>query len=287
LQNYVVFNKRAVMIGSSDRLFMTADCDSSRLELLHPWRQIEFMDALCDSMHASDCIAQSLVYSTPRGNTGWTAFRFGRSWHAAFHHWDRAKPSLLQLDVQVEGGVDSEAVSEVVRDFWNPTGLLVASNSSVQGSFGFVAEARFGSLVHRENAALGLGPGHHRHLVANFLLVDWRIGLVRAEIDKSLVALVDMLGMVCMTPAMSAVTNGSCGQSYDGVIGITTSHILLRIRVTEGDLHIDLDVFSCKDFESRVVMEWVRQAFGNPVEASGTLLDRYPAHEIGEINWNG
>src|ERR1043165_170127 len=88
----------APRLWPATQLLLTADTSDDAQVLLDPPSQLGFLSDL-SALAGPDIFADSLVYSTPDGNTGWTALRMGPCGHATYHHWGVARPNLLQLDL--------------------------------------------------------------------------------------------------------------------------------------------------------------------------------------------
>ena len=82
----------------SEQLLLTADTAKAESAVLNPSCQLKFLRELSGFL-GSNIFADSLVYSTPENDTGWTTFRMGVNGHVSYHHWDQALTNLLQLDM--------------------------------------------------------------------------------------------------------------------------------------------------------------------------------------------
>lgn len=271
-------------MNDHSQIILTSDCGGAMEHCLLPSSQIAFLDELW-KLIGGHFFANSLVYSTPYGNTGWTALRAGLTGHIAYHHWDRAEPSLLQLDMEFGGSIDIDRVIEVIRRHWEVVGLRLLSMKGRIGDSSSRPIVHCDNLLRRSNTALGLGPGNHIYLMVDYRPFPRRAPLSKQVMDAGLVDLVAMLGMVGMTPALSTVTVDSNSSRYDGIIGITTSHILLQVDRTSVSETVRLEVFSCKDFAPDIVRSWLVQHFGPAIDAHSVLVDRHPNHVVSEIDW--
>src|SRR4051812_46906546 len=77
----------------ASQLLLTADTADAAQALLDPRSQLRFLTQMA-TLAGPEVFADSLVYSTPAGNTGWTALRMGTHGHVTYHHWDAATPNL-------------------------------------------------------------------------------------------------------------------------------------------------------------------------------------------------
>ena len=279
-----LFYCESLTMTDYSRVFLTVDCSDCEAEILCPRSQIDFMEGLVRFIPGS-IFANSLVYSTPCGNTGWTSLCAGTDGQFTYHHWDAAKPSLLQLDLACVGSLDLCQVIEVISQRWCATGMRVLKFDAIAAVAGQLPTVFCDNLLRRSGPGDGLGPGRHLHLLVDYRTAGCREPLSRATLDAALVELVGLLGMVGMTPALSAIEPTRDGSRYDGVIGITTSHILLRVYQSTGVDLIRLEVFSCKEFSPDIVRSWLACHFGQASEAYPVLIDRHPNHTVSAIDW--
>ena len=258
----------------STQLLLTADTLQTSSEILQPSRQLRFLQALGASL-GLDEFTSSLVYSTPENNTGWTAFQMGVTGHVSYHHWDQARPNLLQLDLFCLGRIDEASSLAIVRSLWLPTGQRtnVIQREHPEKPLTFVSHSD--TVSQRLDVHGGLGPGDHLHLLVDQVVAggaSWD----RGSLDNAVAALVNSLGMRCMTSVNShSSTNGEVS-AYDGIVGITTSHVSLRVRQDAENTSVCLDVFSCKEFKSIVALLWLDRLFGEPISRRAVLHDRHP-----------
>lgn len=237
-------------------LFVTADTPPLE-QLLQPGPQLEFLRQLSGLVESSP-FAESLVYSTPYGNTGWTAFRCGQHGHVTYHHWDQANPGLLQLDLSCDQQFDIEAALRLVERFWQPSGLRAyAMHGTVHGMSPDPVLLQ-NSLAQRLGRQEGLGPGSHLHALLDFE------GVRRAEtvpptagqFDEAIANLVKRLKMRPMTYPMSAAESAGESFKYIVMMGITTSHVSLRWHQSDDRVQARVEAFSCRDFDPAVLLEW-------------------------------
>lgn len=261
----------------ASQLFVTADTSGSVDAILHPRCQLKFLDDMT-AFAGPDIFADSLVYSTSRGNTGWTAFRMGSQGHATYHHWDGANPNLLQLDVFGLGVIDDSQAIFKIREFWIPLGLrAILIQRDVPSSPIAAQELRDDTLV-RTGVQTGLGPGRHHHLLVDFTGRLERKYLLRPNMDRAMEELVLRVKMNAMTPVVSQWCVFGSDLAYSSIVGITTSHISIRLTHVGGVSSISMDVFSCRNFELAAVTSWLERLFSEISLRRSVLLDRYPGN---------
>jgi hypothetical protein len=258
---------------------LTADGPQADSDLLNPQSQLRLLSDL-GTLIGPEAFAESLVYSTPRGNTGWTAFRMGRVGHVTYHHWDVAKPTLLQLDLFGIGTIDDQRALAAVEEFWAPVGWRVVLATRTQPTAEFRHDILHDDLKRRVGKQTGLGPGDHLHLLVDQSGPVRRRSLRSQDLDQSLMRLVERLKMRCMTPVMHQDHVGIDGTAYDAIVGITTSHLSLRVRQTADRADLSLDVFSCRKFDTTTVLSWLDDLLPTPVSRRAVLYNRYPEHEF-------
>jgi hypothetical protein len=277
-------NRRSSIVGlwPAVHLFVTADTSRAVDALLHPRRQLGFLDRMT-AFAGPGIFAGALVYSTPRGNTGWTALRMGRLGNVTFHHWDMAKPSLLQLDVFGVGVIDERGALDAVREFWNPVGmravLVRRPKPAAKLGMTFLQD----DLSKRKGTQKGLGPGTHLHLFVDQSGRARNSLLNATRLDTAVANLVALLNMRGTTPVMSRHWQGEAGFSYDAITGITSSHIALRLRHAHGRASIALDVFSCRNFKPDVVLHWLDEIAPKPETRRAIVYNRHPKGTFTEL----
>jgi S-adenosylmethionine/arginine decarboxylase-like enzyme len=263
----------------ASQLLITADTSDAADALLHPRRQLQFLDEFT-TFAGPNIFADSLVYSTPHGNTGWTAFRMGELGHVSFHHWDTARPGLLQLDVQGAGQIDGRQAMAVVSEFWAPLGLRAVVIRRGDPSHALERVELRDDLVPRPGIQPGLGPGDHLHL-----LIDQK-GSLRSpflnpsRLDEALAELVSIIRMRNLTSVRSHHDHQGTNFSYSSIVGITTSHICLRICQMGRHASLSLDLFSCRNFDAQSVFGWLQQLMPSPESRRAVLYTRYPKGEF-------
>ena len=235
------------------------------------------------SFAGPNIFAGALVYSTPEGNTGWTALRMGEVGHATYHHWDAAKPNLLQLDVYAADMIDQDRALAAVNRFWSPSGVraFLVHRPDPTAKFGCVTLRD--DLAHRTGSKEGLGPGEHLHLLVDQTGTAQERFSSSGALDAALADLVAVLNMVGMTPVMSHTHRIVGGFSYDSIVGITTSHVAMRVRLVDGRMSLSLDAFSCKNIDPSSVFRWLDQMMPSPDARRAILYNRHPKGEFHEL----
>lgn len=257
-------------------LLLTADTPSGRPLFLHPREQLSFLEAM-KTLCGETTFATSLVYSTPCGNTGWTAFTMAPECHVTYHHWDEAAPGLLQLDVVSQSELDYSPLEDV-RSFWRADGYRLYKIVRDRPERRIEPQCVHDTLLQRKRGERGLGPGCHVHAILDATgRAD--IPLSGTELDRQLSSLVRAIGMRGLTPPMSSARAGTEEFTYDGVMGITTSHVLLRLRQTATDVEISLETFSCREFDLHVLDKWVAGLI-NVGQSRWTVYNRHPEGSI-------
>lgn len=266
----------------STQLLLTADTEDATSAVLEPRSQLKLLGEL-GTLIGPEKFAESLVYSTPRGNTGWTAFRMGRLGHATYHHWDAAKPNLLQLDMFAIGSVDDHRALAAVDDLWSMTGSRTIIATRPDPSLKFETVTLTDSLSERTGRQSGLGPGDHLHLILDQSSPSRRRPMNSTALDDAIMQLVDLLRMRAMTPVIRHDRVEEDGLAYDAIVGITTSHVSMRLRQTSGRIDVSLDVFSCRKFEVDLVLRWLDQNLPTPSARRAILYNRFPKNEFSVV----
>ena len=115
-----------------------------------------------------------------------------------------------------------------------------------------------------------MGPGRKR-------------GINPPNLDAAMVRLVEQLKMRSMTSVMRHDRTQEDGFAYDAIVGITTSHVSLRLRQSRGLVSLSLDIFSCRKFDSDTVLQWLQRLLPAPEARRIVLYNRYPLGELTEI----
>lgn len=279
----MVRSNRGQSLWPSTQLLLTADCPNADASILEPRAQLRLLADL-GTLIGPELFAESLVYSTPRGNTGWTAFRMGRFGHVTYHHWDVAIPNLLQFDLFGIGTIDDQRALSAIEDLWSPTGLRVVLATRPDPTKEFVESKIRDDLSKRTGKQVGLGPGDHLHLMLDQTSPVRRRGLKSPDLDVAVGRLVDLLKMRSMTPVVRHDRVENDGFAYDAIVGITTSHISVRIRQSAEAVDVSLDVFSCRKFDVATVLAWLDQLLPNPAARRAILYNRFPRLEFTQVN---
>lgn len=271
--------RSALSLWPADQLLITADTSTSISGMLHPKHQMEFLTNMT-TFAGPGVFAGSLVYSTPKGNTGWTAFRAGVLGHIAFHHWDVPTPNLLQLDVYGIGSIDEAHALATVNDFWAPLGLRAFLITRPDPREVIVTVNLADRMVSRSSSQDGFGPGDHVQLMVDQIGPSPNAPWDASSLDLGVMDLVRLLKMRAMTPVYSNTRNQGGGFQYDAIVGITTSHISFRLRARDGTTSIALDIFSCRNFQPEVVSDWLDWYAPSPECRRITRYNRYPLGQV-------
>ena len=267
----------------SSHLLVTADTPSKGDEHLSPKHQIRFLNSV-SALAGADIFADSLVYSTPDGNTGWTAMRMGPRGHVTYHHWDSAVPHLLQLDLFGIGAIDDLRLLAALDEFWTPGGMrVIALGRSAPPGEVSVTSLR-DDAVTRTRSQPGLGPGDHLHLMVDQIGPSGRRALNPPRLDSALQDLVEALKMRAMTPVIRHDRVDQEELTYEAIVGITTSHICIRLRQMRGRVELSLDVFSCRKFSADAVIRWLDAVVHQPEHRRCLLYNRYPMGKIVQVS---
>lgn len=266
-------------LWSADQLLVTADTPEAIDAILHPKRQLGFLSEVT-TFAGPSIFADSLVYSTSQGNTGWTAFRMGTLGHVTFHHWDTAKPNLLQLDVYGIGSIDQQHALDTIRDFWVPLGMRAVLVRRNDPRVKLETIELRNDVAPRAGTQEGLGPGDHLHLLVDQSGIANDIAYREIALDNAITELVMNLKMRCITPVTSRYDRQQECFQYDAIVGITTSHVSLRLREGNGRMSISLDVFSCRTFRPEVVHRWLDAVSPTPDTRRSILYNRHPRGEF-------
>lgn len=271
--------QQSAALWPSTQLLLTADCPAADCKELDPRSQLRFLAEL-GTLIGPELFAESLVYSTPRGNTGWTAFRMGSLGHGTYHHWDVATPNLLQLDLFGIGTIDDQRALSAVEDYWSPCGMRVVVARRPEPSKEFTQSVSRDDLEKRVGKQVGLGPGDHLHLMLDQTSPVHRRSLKSPDLDQAIMRLVDRLKMRGMTPVMRHDRIENDGFAYDAIVGITTSHVSVRLRQNFERIDLSLDVFSCRKFDVDTVLAWLDDLTPTPSSRRAVLYNRFPKNEF-------
>jgi hypothetical protein len=207
----------------------------------------------------------------------------GRLGHVTYHHWDVAKPNLLQLDLFGIGAIDDQRALAALDDFWHPTGLRVIVARRPEPAMEFTTATQRDDTEERIGRQTGLGPGDHLHLMLDQTGPTRRRALKSPDLDQALMRLVDLLKMRAMTPVVRHDRVENDGLAYDAIVGITTSHVSLRLRKTTERMDLSLDVFSCRKFDIDAVLKWLDDFLPTPAVRRAVLYNRFPRNEFRNV----
>jgi hypothetical protein len=267
----------------ADQLLITADISEAVDAVLHPKKQIKFLNEM--TLFAGlGIFADSLAYSTSNGNTGWTAFRMGAVGHMAYHHWDMGQPNLLQLDVYGTGPLDEDNALNTISNFWIPIGMRAILAHRPAPSEKLDIHKLRDDLLCRSNNQEGLGPGDHLHLLVDQTGTIGPKSRRQDALNRAILELVFRLKMRCLTPLISRFNAYEGGFEYDAVVGITTSHIAFRLRGNDTCQSLSLDVFSCRNFRPTVVCRWLDSLCQQPDNRRIILYNRHPEGEFTDLS---
>ena len=90
-----------------------------------------------------------------------------------------------------------------------------------------------------------------------------------------LAGLTEVIGMQAITPPYVIRYAGDDDDWEKGISGFTiiaTSHIAIHIWFTGG--RFNLDIYSCKDFDTGLVYQWLVEALDNPEKMEPNILLR-------------
>lgn len=82
------------------------------------------------------------------------------------------------------------------------------------------------------------------------------------ELNKWLTDLVDKIGMKVVIPARSFFVPDEGNEGLTGQIALSTSHIAAHVWSELKPARIELDVYSCAEYDPLVIVDHLRDAFG-------------------------
>ena len=253
------------------QLLLTAET-TSRSQVTRPKILLSHLRDVAESIKLSGSRAESLVYSTPRNNTGWTGFIFASDGHIALHHWDAATPPILQLDlVGFENSCITEAMA-AIRDYWslqNDIQLLIHRGCS---PIKVLLHTDAGAELRRRT---GTGPSSHTHILVDCSIpANFSVRQISIKSTELLRSLVPRMGMRAITDCQSIASNDS-DAFHSSIIGITTSHICARAVRRGEEYTLHLDAFSCREIDPALIVRAISDKFG-PTRAHLSVYVRYP-----------
>ena len=110
----------------------------------------------------------------------------------------------------------------------------------------------------------------HRHLLIK-AFVNIPITKV-SEGKKLLTDLVDLVGMVPVTKPQAHYVTDEGNKGLTGSINLATSHI--AFHVWDETKLLMLDLYSCKDFDDKTVIDFVKERFHGTNQLIGFSFDR-------------
>jgi hypothetical protein len=182
----------------------------------------------------------------------------------------------LQLDLYGIGAIDDVRAVAAVEEGWLPTGMRVILLSRPAPTEPFRAETKRDDAASRPGKQIGLGPGDHLHLMVDQVGPGRKRAINPPDLDAAIERLVEMLKMRSMTSVMRHDRTQEDGFAYDAIVGITTSHVSLRLRQSGGVVSLSLDIFSCRKFDSDTVLQWLQRLLPTPEARRAILYNRYP-----------
>jgi S-adenosylmethionine/arginine decarboxylase-like enzyme len=112
---------------------------------------------------------------------------------------------------------------------------------------------------------------NHKHLILNATVKNPI--MTGDDCNCWLAELVNVIDMDILIPPSSTYCDIEGNEGVTGTVVITTSHISIHIWSKIENPYIRLDVYSCKDFCSNKVLEYVENTMGI-IEEGHLLLDR-------------
>lgn len=112
---------------------------------------------------------------------------------------------------------------------------------------------------------------NHKHFICN--------AFVKNPINdeesckKWLTDLVEVVDMEILMPATAKYCDIPGNEGVTGTIVITTSHMSIHIWPEKDNPYIRMDVYSCKDFNSKSIIDYVDKTMGL-VKGSYVVIDR-------------
>ena len=112
---------------------------------------------------------------------------------------------------------------------------------------------------------------NHKHFILNAIVSN----PINDEetCKKFLTDLVEIVDMEILVPASAKYCNIPGNEGVTGTIIITTSHMSIHIWPKQPNPYIRMDVYSCKDFTSKKIINHVEKMMGL-VSGSYVVLDR-------------
>lgn len=112
---------------------------------------------------------------------------------------------------------------------------------------------------------------NHKHLILNAVVRNPL--LTEEDVNCWLAELVNIVDMEILIPPVSKYCDIEGNEGVTGTVVITTSHMSIHIWPTGEKPYIRLDIYSCKDFDAKKVIEYVDTTMGI-VEEGHLIIDR-------------
>jgi S-adenosylmethionine decarboxylase len=112
---------------------------------------------------------------------------------------------------------------------------------------------------------------NHKHLILNAKVTN-PINCDK-ECEGWLTNLVKLIDMEILVPPMVKYCDIEGNEGVTGVVVITTSHISIHIWPQQPQPYIRMDVYSCKDFDPKSVINYVHETM-EIVEEEHMVIDR-------------
>jgi len=112
---------------------------------------------------------------------------------------------------------------------------------------------------------------NHKHLILNAKVKN-PINCDK-ECEVWLANLVKLIDMEILVPPMAKYCDIEGNEGVTGVVIITTSHISIHIWPQQPQPYIRMDVYSCKDFDPKSVINYVHETM-EIVEEEHVVIDR-------------
>lgn len=103
------------------------------------------------------------------------------------------------------------------------------------------------------------GDLNHRHMIVTAYCTDCPTSVEKGE--NWLRELVDLVGMQILFDANAIYCEDLGNEGVTGVVGLTTSHASFHSWHMAEKPFLTMDLYSCKDFDSEVVLDHLREGF--------------------------
>jgi S-adenosylmethionine/arginine decarboxylase-like enzyme len=112
---------------------------------------------------------------------------------------------------------------------------------------------------------------NHKHFILNAIVTNPIND--ETSCNNWLTELVEIVNMDILIPPHSKYCDIPGNEGVTGTVVITTSHMSIHIWPQQPEPHIRMDVYSCKDFDVKKVLEFVNKTMGM-VDYDYVLIDR-------------